>query len=146
MYGLLDPQSKQRHGADGPTAWDSMGAAGMRLFEAFKSRKAGIEQMIERLNLDAFGQPKLFMFEGRCPNLLRSLQTIGPKKSDADDYDGDDDYNSHACDALRYLLVDWPVGTTPDNNKGDEDVTRWMALAKKRDAIHGRESTTGYGD
>jgi hypothetical protein len=46
------------------------------------------------------------------------------------------------------LLVDWPVGTTPENSKGDEDVLRWMELARQRDKIHGREreSVTGYGD
>lgn len=146
MYGLLDVQAWAKTGADGPSAGDSMQAAGMRVFKAYKDRKTGVEQMLERLSLDSFGQPKLYIFEGRCPNLVRSLQTISAFKHDPDDYDKDDGDCSHACDALRYLLVDWPVGTAPENSKGDEDVQRWMELARKRDDLHGRDGITGYGD
>jgi len=148
MYGLCDNQAFYKTGAEGPTAGESMVGAGMRLFEANKNRKAGIEQWLERLTLDAFGQPKVYIFEGRCPHLLAALQTIGANDKDPDDYDPKDSEHSHAVDAGRYLLVDWPVGTTPENSKGDEDVLRWMELARQRDKIHGREreSVTGYGD
>ncbi len=146
MYGLLDAQAWAKTGADGPSAGDSMQAAGMRVFPAYKDRKVGIEQMKERLRLDAFGQPKIYFFKGRCPELVRSLQTIGAFKNDPEDYDKEDGDCSHACDGLRYLLVDWPVGTQPENAKGDDDVNRWMELARKRDQIRSNASLTGYGD
>ncbi len=144
MYGLTDPQAKVRMGGSGSTAWESMILAGMRLFEANKNRKAGVEQMLERLTLDTFKQPKIFIFRDRCPNLVRSLQTIGANPKEPDDYDKDDGDCSHACDALRYLLVDWPMGSLVDHAKGDADVQRWEELARKRDKIREQQSWTGY--
>lgn len=147
MYGLVDNQAFYKTGAEGPTAGESMLAAGMRIFEANKNRRAGIEQWLERLSLDSFGQPKVYIFEGRCPHLVAAIQAIGANDKDPDDYDPKDHEHSHPVDGGRYLLVDWPVGSVkPDNNKGDEDVNRWMELARKRDEIRGGESVTGYGD
>jgi hypothetical protein len=146
VYGLVDNQAWYKTGAEGPTAGESMQAAGMRIFPANKNRKAGIEQWRERLSLDSFGQPKVFIFEGRCPHLVAALQAIGTNEKDPDDYDPHDREHSHPLDAGRYLLVDMPVGTTPTNSKGDEDVNRWMELAKKRDKVRESQSWTGYGD
>lgn len=141
MYGLLDYATWSKHGEEGPTPAVSMQNAGMRLFKANKDVKAGVEQILERLAFTD-GAPKLYIFEDRCPNLVRELKTIAtdPKEPDRYDSDGED----HAIDALRYLLIDWPIGTAPENDKGDRDLERWMELAKKRDHIRDAETTTGY--
>ena len=141
MYGLLDYATWSKHGEEGPTAAASMQAEGMRLFKANKDVKAGIEQILERLSVTD-GAPKLYIFADRCPNLVRELQTIGadPKEPDRYDSDGSD----HAVDALRYLLIDWPIGMAVENEKGDRDVQRWMELSRRRDVLRSDESTTGY--
>jgi len=55
--------------------------------------------------------PKLFIFKGRCPNLVRELQFLrwreGDKKEGAvNDTEGD----NHAIDAMEYRLERWGVG------------------------------------
>jgi hypothetical protein len=146
MYGLVDNQAFYKTGAEGPTAGESMCSAGMRLFPANKNRKAGIEQWLERLTLDAFKQPKVYIFEGRCPRLVAALQAIGANDKDPDDYDPKDPEHSHPVDAGRYLLVDWPVGTSPENKNVDADVERWIRISEEKNARTGSETSTGYGD
>lgn len=142
VYGLLDWEAWSKRGEEGPTAAVSMQQMGIRLFKANKNRAAGIEQWLERLTITD-GAPKVFIFGDRCPNLARTLpQLMGnPKDPEDVDTDGED----HAWDAGRYLLMDWPIGTTPDNAKGDEDVERWLELARRRENSQRDESTTGYG-
>jgi hypothetical protein len=142
MYGLLDTSTWSKHGAEGPTAAVSMQREGMRLFKANKDVKAGVEQILERLAL-VNGAPQMYIFADRCPNLVRELQQIAadPKEPDRYDSDGSD----HAIDALRYLLIDWPIGMAVENKRGDEDVQRWMELARaQRGAERNEETTTGY--
>jgi hypothetical protein len=141
MYGLLDYEAWSKRGEEGPTAAVSMQNAGMRLFKANKDVKAGIEQILERLSMTD-GAPKIYIFEERCPNLCRELKTIAADPREPDRYDSDG--SDHAIDALRYLLIDWPMGTVPENEKGDRDVERWMELSRQRDQKRESESTTGY--
>lgn len=141
LYGLLDYEAWSKRGEEGPTAAVSMQQAGMRLFKANKDVKAGIEQILERLSLTD-GAPKIYIFEDRCPNLCRTLKELGadPREPDRYDTDGED----HLVDALRYLLIDWPMGTAPDNEKGDRDVERWMELSRKREHVRESDNSTGY--
>jgi len=142
MYGLLDYEAWSKKGEDGPTAAVSMINAGMRLFRANKDVKAGIEQILERLSLTD-NAPKMYIFEDRCPNLCRELKTIAadPREPDRYDTDGSD----HSIDALRYLLIDWPIGTKPEkDDKGDRDVERWLELSRRNENKRSPETSTGY--
>jgi hypothetical protein len=66
-------------------------------------------------------------------------------KSRPDDIDTDQE--DHAVDALKYLLLDWPVNTTAKPNEADADVARWLRLAKmrQREAKVERYMQGGYG-
>jgi hypothetical protein len=141
VYGLLDYEAWAKRGEEGPVAAVSMQQMGIRLFKANKNRAGGVEQVLERLS-STDGAPRLFIFADRCPNLCRTLPALraDPKNPNDVDTDGED----HAYDALRYLLMDWPLGTKPDNAKGDDDVERWLELARQRDRIGRTDSVTGY--
>jgi hypothetical protein len=142
VYGLLDWQAWADHGAEGPTAAQTMVNMGIRLFKANKNRKAGMEQIRDRLTITD-GAPKVFIFD-RCTELIRTLPQLMTDPHDPEDIEhpGQED---HGLDAMRYLAVDWPVGSTTDNARGDHDVERWLNLARERDrASQSTESVTGY--
>lgn len=151
MYGVIDRQAMAATGSDG--AGPSTPAAGIqwcgwRVFPANKDRRAGNEQMLERLLCKPNGKPSIFVFADRCPNLCRTLPALMADPHDPEDIDSSGD--DHAWDALRFVLLDWPVND-PRKKKaqGDADVERWLEIARKRaeasEAPSGYQST-GYGD
>lgn len=141
VYGLLDYGAWRNDGQDGPGAAQSMIQRGMRLFKANKNRKAGNEQVLERLSRNTSGKPSIYFFRDRCPNIIRTLPLLmsDPKDKDDVDTDGED----HAYDALKYLLMDWPVREESKEQKEDEDVARWLRIAQGTDSER-EESITGY--
>lgn len=141
FYGLLDYEAWAKRGEEGPTAGLSMQNMGIRLFKANKNRAAGIEQCLERLSLED-GKPKLYIFGDRCPNLVRTLPALRADPRNPNDVDTDDE--DHLFDALKYLLLDWPVAGKEKDKNGDKDVERWLALARSRDQVRRDESSTGY--
>lgn len=152
VYFLLDWSAFARNGSDGLTPGDGLIASGLRIFDANKNRLAGIEQMLERLQLrpvEVDGAvkmlPKLYIFSDRCPNLCRTLPMLMADKNSPDDIDTDQE--DHAWDSLRYLLMDWPVDTSAKQNEQDADVARWLRLAKsrQREAKVERYLQGGYG-
>lgn len=152
VYWLLDWSAFSRNGADGLSPGDGLIASGLRVFDARKDRLAGIEQILERLQLrpveidgEAKMLPSLYVFADRCPNLCRTLPMLMADKSRPDDIDTDQE--DHAVDALKYLLLDWPVDTAPKRNQQDADVDRWLRLAKakQRQANVDRYLHGGYG-
>jgi len=154
MYGLIDRQAMAATAADVGSGGSATPAAGIqwcgwRIFPANKDRAAGNEQVLERLLKKPNGKPSLFIFGDRCPNLIRTLPVLmsDPRNPEDVDPDAPDD---HAFDALKYLLLDWPVqGTRPKDKQGDQDVERWLAMAARRKELSespGDTITTGYGD
>lgn len=145
-YGLIDYGAFAKHGAEGASPGASLMNMGFRLFDANKDRTAGNEQVLERLRLRNDGTPRLYIFGDRCPNLVRTLPNLrgDPNKPDDVDTDGED----HCFDALKYLLLDWQVGSETTRNAQDEHVERWLKLAKMKERQ--REASgytnTGYGD
>lgn len=148
VYMLMDRGARASVGGDGRYSNAAAGISswGFRLFDANKDRLAGLEQITERLLRKADGKPSLYIFEDRCPNLARELSTIMADEHNPEDVDTNG--SDHAIDALRYLLMDWPVNTTRDKPKQDADVDRWMRIAEER--ANRREErdevSTGYGD
>ncbi len=151
MYGLIDRQAMAATGSDG--AGPSTPAAGIqwcgwRIFPANKDRAAGNEQWLERLLMKGDGKPSVYIFGDRCPNLARTIPALMSDPHNPEDVDttGDD----HAYDAGKYLLMDWPVkGTRPTDKTGDQDVERWLSMARQRKEAaeaSGDTITTGYGD
>jgi hypothetical protein len=152
VYFLLDWSAFARNGSDGLSPGDGLIASGLRIFDAQKNRLAGLEQILERLqcrpvSVDGETQmlPKIYIFADRCPNLCRTLPMMMGDKSRPDDIDTDQE--DHAVDALKYLLLDWPVNTTAKPNEADADVARWLRLAKmrQREAKVERYMQGGYG-
>ncbi|MFZ9202316.1 MAG: hypothetical protein ACO23N_07815 [Opitutales bacterium] len=152
VYALIDRQARAKMGGDGKYSNAAAGIAsyGFRLFDMNKDRKAGNEQTTERLLRKANGKPSLYIFKDRCPNLVRTLPALMSDSHDAEDVDTDGE--DHAFDALKAILLDWPIQSAAgDSNKEhDKDVERWLRLAKERKA-RAQEyveqiSSTGYGD
>jgi hypothetical protein len=146
IYMLMDRGARANSGADGRYSNPSAGIAswGFRIFDANKDRAAGNEQVIERLLRGPDGKPSLYIFEDRCPNLVRTLPLLMADPHDPEDVatTGED----HAFDSIKYLLLDWPVQKR--YVKKDQDVERWMRIAEER--ANRREPrddiSTGYGD
>ncbi len=130
VYGLIDWHSYSKHGAEGMSPGAGMMSHGLRLFDAIKDREVGCEQVIERLLTQPNGKPRLFIFGDRCPNLVRTLPNLQSDANNPDDVatDGDD----HCYDALRYLLMDWPVDSQSKRDSKDLEVERWLRLAKQQ--------------
>jgi len=145
VYGLVDWSAFNRQGADGMSPGQGLMSMGLRLFDAVKDRGAGNEQVIERLLLRADGKPRLYIFGDRCPNLIRELPALQSDKNKPDDVDTDG--SDHAYDALKYLLLDWPIGSEGKRDKQDADVERWLRLAKQKQRERDLDShiQAGYG-
>lgn len=151
MYGLIDRGAMSATGADGggpTTPAAGIQWCGWRIFPANKNRAAGNEQVLERLLMKPNGKPALYIFGDRCPNLVREIPMLMSDPLDPEDVDTNG--SDHAFDALKYLLLDWPVqGTRPKDKSGDQDVERWLELARRRKEAQdapGDTITTGYGD
>jgi len=144
VYGLVDYHAFSKHGAEGMSPGAGIMSWGVRLFDAIKDRAAGNEQVLERLLPRANGKPRLVIFEDRCPNLVRSLPNLRGSQKDPNDVDTDQD--DHAYDALKYLLLDWPIRGDDKRNKQDADVERWMRIIRSRDRQREVDShmQTGY--
>lgn len=146
FWGVIDKQSMDKYGSE-VTAAAGIMEWGFRLFPAKKDRKAGINQIKDRLCLDSRGKPRLYIYEDRCPNLVRalkSIQSLAPQ--DPDDYDPRSPY-AHACDAFRFLCMELPVRAVKDAHPMDVEVARWDAVLKRKSEIareRGDSMTTGY--
>jgi hypothetical protein len=147
FWGVIDKQAMDNYGSES-TAASGIAEWGFRLFEAQKDRRAGINQVKERLLLDVNGNPQIVIYEDRCPEVakaLRSIQSLAPR--DPDDYDGSSPY-SHALDGLRFLCMEMPVRRERQEHPADAEVARWDALLRKQrelDRLAERRSvSTGY--
>jgi hypothetical protein len=152
FWGVIDRQAMDRYGSEA-TAAAGIQEWGFRIFEADKlpgERKVGIEQMKERLLLDRESQPQLVIFEDRCPNLVASLKAIPScAPEDPEDYDPRSPL-AHASDALRFLLMKWPVRSVIEEHPMDKEVERWNRLLKKqkqrKETDDDGQYHSGYGD
>lgn len=145
FYSLVDYHAFNKMGGEGMTPGDGMMAEGMRLFDCIKDRLAGNEQIIERLLLQANGKPRLYIFGDRCPNLVRTLPNLRSDPTKPDDVDSSQE--DHALDALKYLLLDWRLGSEEKRDDKDLEVERWLKLArsKKRQSDNDAYIHAGYG-
>lgn len=150
FWGVIDKQAMDRYGSES-TAANGIQESGFRIFPADKlpgERKVGINGIKERLLLDKDNQPQVIIFEDRCPNLVRALKAINSQApADPEDY-ADRSPLSHAIDAMRFMIMKWPVRTAKPEDKTDIEVARWNRILRKAkaDADDEERIGTGYGD
>lgn len=147
FWGVIDKQAMDRYGSEATAAAGIM-EYGHRIFQADKlpgERVVGINQIRERLLLNRLGQPQLVVFEDRCPNLVRALKGIPSKAPiDPEDYDEGSPL-AHAADALRFMLMRWPVQRPETKNPLDAEVARWdRILRSQRQEGDDGKMTGGY--
>lgn len=145
FYGNVDSEAWAKFGADGAAPADSISSMGFRLFEANKDRKAGIEQIFDRLRIRPDGLPGLIIIRDQCPHLWRSLQTAPTDPKNPEDYDKRAEV--HAVDALRFKLMDWPVNLFAPAEPLDAEAKRWERLindARRRQRPDEYGSHGGY--
>lgn len=134
FWGVIDRQAMDRYGSEA-TAAAGIQEWGFRIFEADKlpgERKVGIEQMKERLLLDRADQPQLIIFEDRCPNLVAGLKAISScAPEDPEDYDPRSPH-AHALDAMRFILMKWPVRSVVEDHPMDAEVARWNRILQRQ--------------
>lgn len=110
-YGVADPAIFIRDG--GPSIGETMAVHGCAWRRADNKRKAGWEQLRQRLT-GADGIPMLF-FTDSCEDTIRTLPTL--QHDDSDPEDLDTEAEDHAADETRYAVMSRPwiprVETTP---------------------------------
>lgn len=145
FYGMVDTEAWARFGADGAAPADTISSMGFRLFPANKDRKAGIEQIMDRLRVRADGMPGLIIIRDQCPHLWRTFQTVRIDTKNPENYDMHDE--AHAVDAMRFKLMDWPINLHAPTPKEDLEMQKWNQIlrnAQKRQRAEGYDSTGGY--
>lgn len=142
FYIAFDSQAAAKTGAEGAVPAAGIASWGFRLFPAHKDRKAGIEQVKERLRVRANGRPKIFVFKDRCPNLVRQLESAPTDKKDIEDYERHAEV--HAIDALRFLCMEWELPLQERDPK-QEELDRWERMIRKQRAenLNDNEMTAG---
>lgn len=136
FYGVIDTQAMDRYGSEG-TAAEGIMSHRFRLYPAQKSpgeRRTGINQIKERLILDRSGNPQIIIFEDRCPNLKRALQSIMADPLDLEDYHMRSP-QAHAIDALRFICMQWAVQPQVAVDTVDADVARWNEMIRKANLV-----------
>ena len=145
IYGLIDHQATGKYGSDGATPAAGISSWGWRIFPAHKDRYTGIEQICERMQPLADGFPSIRIAKDMCPNLARTLQNVRVNKHDAKDYDQDDE--AHAVDALRFLMMDWPMQYARPSTQ-DQQLDEWERLFRAHQTKQQQKSddfmSTGY--
>ncbi|MGO8672481.1 MAG: terminase large subunit domain-containing protein [Capsulimonadaceae bacterium] len=113
---------EQRRGHPGKYIVEDYWSAGLNVIAADNDRLNGWARVREFLHEAG----RLAVFKGRCPNLTRTIGTIGHDKHDAEDLDTDGE--DHAVDALRYALMSRPRKSTPPGPSGPRPDYRpwWM--------------------
>lgn len=150
FWGVIDRQAMDRYGSESTAAagiqdWD------FRIFQADKlpgERKVGINQLKERLLLDRNDEPQLIIFADRCPNLVAALKGIPScAPEDPEDYDPRSPL-AHATDALRFMLMKWPIKSVIEKDPIDAEVARWDRILKRQKQTEPDDNrvTGGYGD
>lgn len=129
FYGRVDKQSYDNY-MGGASAGEIIEQHGFRLFPANKDRKLGIAQILERLQVRADGQSGVLIMEDRCPMLKQALMSVDVDKVDQDDYNKRHPM-AHAVDAMRFVLVNWPVAKREEMHPVDAEVARFNELLKR---------------
>ena len=93
--------------------------AGVPVRRGFNDRVPGWRRLLEHLEEQEDGLPGLWLLEGACPELQRTLPRLTADPDDAEDVeDGQED---HAADALRYGIN--PASVRQPDRRGLEIVT-----------------------
>lgn len=100
-HRVCDPSLFSSRG-EGKAVADQWAEAGIKFVPAIRDRVAGWANVREYLRHDE-GPPKLFIFRGAAPDLVRELTDALTDKDNPEDLDTDQP--DHALDALRYLLA-----------------------------------------
>ena len=101
-YGVADPAIFIRDG--GPSIGETMAIHGCTWRRADNKRKAGWEQLRQRLT-GHDGRPMLY-FTDDCEDTIRTLPTLQHDESDAEDLDTEAE--DHAADETRYAVMSRP--------------------------------------
>lgn len=144
FWGVIDKQAFDNYGGESSAGAGIM-EFGFRLFEAKKDRGDGINQMKERLLLGDNDRPRLIIFSDKCPRLVEAIKSIKSMAPvDPDDYDPRSPH-AHACDALRFMLMEWPVVPVDEQEKELSYWERLIGMRRRKEPPTG-SSSTGYGD
>lgn len=101
-YGVADPAIFIRDG--GPSIGETMAVNGVSWRRADNKRKAGWEQLRQRL-LGVGGLPMLY-FTDACEDTIRTLPTLQHSEKDPEDLDTEAE--DHAADETRYAVMSRP--------------------------------------
>jgi len=101
-YGVADPAIFIRDG--GPSIGETMALKGCSWRRADNKRKAGWEQLRQRL-VGENGRPMLY-FADSCEDTIRTLPTLQHDDDDAEDLDTEGE--DHAADETRYAVMSRP--------------------------------------
>jgi hypothetical protein len=134
FYLSIDKQAMDRYGSE-TTAADGICEWGFRLFPAEKDRSHGCNQMKERLLLNRQGNPRVVVFEDRCPRLKEALSKIeSDAPSKPEEYQPKSEY-SHAIDSFRFLCMRFPVQdiqAVDPRDKAARDWDRFLAASRMK--------------
>lgn len=101
-YGVADPAIFIRDG--GPSIGETMALKGCNWRRADNKRKAGWEQLRQRL-VGESGRPMLYFSEA-CEDTIRTLPTLQHDDDDTEDLDTEGE--DHAADETRYAVMSRP--------------------------------------
>lgn len=131
-HGVADPSIFIRDG--GPSIGETMAREGVSWWRADNKRKAGWEQVHQRLTGHA-GVPMLYFLDC-CEDSIRTIPTLQHDEGDPEDLDTDAE--DHAADELRYACMSRPfisgAGRVAENRPkpGAWTINNLIALNRKR--------------
>lgn len=144
FWGVIDKQAMDGYGSEA-TAGDGIAKWGFRVFNANKRRETGCNAMKERMLMDRHGNPRVVIFEDRCPALCRALSAIESQAPKApDDYKDNSPY-SHAIDAFRFLCMEFPVERRIETTAAEQDMKKWERLIAVARGRQQREHSASGG-
>ncbi len=124
-YGLADPAlwngSANHNDKEGKSIAELYEAAGVSWQPANNDRRAGLAMVHDLLSLAKDGKPKMQFFSS-CISLIRTLPALPYDKHKVDDVDTKAD--DHDYDALRYGVMKFLVGNTPQEIYAPDWVTQ----------------------
>ena len=110
IRGIADPHIFDTQTGD--SVGDIMAREGVIFDKANNARLLGWAQLHDRLRFDEAGMPRLYFFS-TCHSCIRTIPALPYSMGRGRSEDVDTESEDHLADALRYLLMDRPLGRKP---------------------------------
>lgn len=110
IRGIADPHIFDTQTGD--SVGDIMAREGVYFDKANNARLLGWAQLHDRLRFDEAGMSHLYFFSN-CHSCIRTIPALPYSKGRGKSEDVDTESEDHLADALRYLLMDRPLGRKP---------------------------------